>query len=273
MFYPVMFLQPIVHWALLNDWLSINLKHELEGELDDTSFQTLDSLMLAVKKTTLRQQDPVSGNTSLHFAFLKCRFKEVREMISRGANPLQMNNDGLSIDEILKLFDARKTNDLKDQKGSDIFVRRVTSRFGKEFRIKVNVVSCNDDGSGELKGKVFVQDQNSGVEMLNEPLSRTDMLVLSLCPMAEVSELIERSGTKFFCYQEMQNTLKRLAKLMFSSKNRKALNDLKDFCTESVIKSRKAEVGLNWAFTNILHRLVESESSLTLIKASRNIVR
>ena len=70
-------------------------------------------------------------------------------MICRGANPLQMNNDGLSIDEILKLLDARKTNDLKDQKGSDIFVRRVTSRFGKEFRIKINVVSCNDDGSGD----------------------------------------------------------------------------------------------------------------------------
>jgi len=67
---------PIVHSTLLNDQLSINFQDGLDKYLNDKppndetlydkGYQKLDNLLNFVEKKSLRQQDPVTGNTCLH---------------------------------------------------------------------------------------------------------------------------------------------------------------------------------------------------------------
>jgi ankyrin repeat protein len=242
---------PIVHSTFLSDWFSLKFQNELSE-----SDPQLQDLIENANQASLRQHDPITGDTALHVAFQKCFFKEIEEMVDRGGNLNQKNNAGDCLISLLELAKIENIRQLKETNGADIFFQKRISRDGKEFRCKINVFKCDDEA--QFEGKItFIDDQ--GKEQSKGKLSCPLQVVLAICLMKEVGKGIENNFQNTQCEENSslvspRSLFQNLTNFFLNQAHVDALANLIEFCSRKQKDKKQNEESINWCCTNTLHK-------------------
>jgi len=249
----------LMHSSYLNDCVALEFKKQLEqGKQTNVTNRTVHDLIANASKSCLRKHDPVTGDTCLHVAFQKCFFKEVKQMIKKGGNPFQMNNNDESIASLCELSHMDKIKELIEKNGEDVFCRTVISLDKIEFWCKITIEQTSFGG---VEGKFVIQD-HKGNRQITKDFSNPYGIVLAICLMKEACERIEKT-VKFQKSAEIKNTrkmFKNLANFIFKCENIESLRTLYDgaFHPENV-KVRS----VNWRCTSILQKILPSNNIQT----------
>ena len=252
---------PIVHSTLVNESLVLKNQAELLKKGTETVAieisQDRNHVVDRANKNCLRKPDPITGDTCLHVAFQKCLFEDVESMIRLKGNPLQKNNEGESIDSLLKLCGNTKIKKRMDRVGSTIFYQTRKSSDGKEFILKLYMHYCEQS---KLKGKATIQDHEGNFQLRKEVRNPFEV-VLAICLLKETGDRIEHS-VKYLKNDEIiqtHRTFQGLAKFTFGSE--KSLREFLSCYYKELQQESKSDMSIDFWCTNILHKTIEEKQS------------